>query len=399
MSIFNTSTNNLLIPNANQYLYEKKIVSIHSGDRNMIKYPSSSEFEIELPQDYLNVQSAKLCQWSFPSNYDVFSFFNNNISMTFKFVNIYNPSIDGKPTSMTDTDYELLVNIFNALNAKNDVEYVVTIEPGFYSPLQLAIELTNKFNSVVTFYLQQYFNENNLVLGQYQYNRFKIAFNEISNHLWFANIGDQFVLTNSSSMYRDNQYNESTCFRRHVLPSFSEWGLPAYLGFTRCDEISKKANHHIGFTYTEDDEWIPNSSSIGLNTYYVKAPLKINIMGPEYLYIEIDKLNCIDETSPYNLSQFTVQTNETNGIVNSSFAKLAIPCTPISQWFDTSTDSAPYKWFNPPAERIRKLKIKIRYHNGQIVNFGAYPYSLTIEFTMFKPQQERNISLTRFNNN
>ena len=47
------------------YLLEKKYVSICSEDRNIMKYPNPSTFEIELPQDYLNVQSVKLHSWSF----------------------------------------------------------------------------------------------------------------------------------------------------------------------------------------------------------------------------------------------------------------------------------------------------------------------------------------------
>jgi hypothetical protein len=107
--------------------------------------------------------------------------------------------------------------------------------------------------------------------------------------------------------------------------------------------------------------------------------------------MEIDGLNCIDETSPYNISNFTLTTNKTNGVVNSSFAKIPVPTTPMSQWFDK--DSNTYKLFLPPAERIRKLKIKIRYHNGQIVNFGVFNYSFTLEFSLYTSQQLRQYKL------
>ncbi len=99
----------------------------------------------------------------------------------------------------------------------------------------------------------------------------------------------------------------------------------------------------------------------------------------------------IDETSPYNMNSFTLTTNKTNGIVNSSFAKIPIPTTPMSQWFDQG--SQPYKLYLPPAERIRKLKIKIRYHNGQLVNFGVFNYSFTLEFALYSSQQLREYKL------
>jgi hypothetical protein len=100
--------------------------------------------------------------------------------------------------------------------------------------------------------------------------------------------------------------------------------------------------------------------------------------------MEIEGQNCIDETSPYNISQYTVKTHTTNGVVNAAFAKMAVPTTPISQWFDR--DSLPYKYYYPPAERMRRFKIKIRYHNGRVVNFGVFNFSFVLEFTLQMPQ-------------
>ena len=45
-NIYNVSTNHPLIPNSNEYIYYKKYVSIHSEDRDCLKYPVSSVFEI-----------------------------------------------------------------------------------------------------------------------------------------------------------------------------------------------------------------------------------------------------------------------------------------------------------------------------------------------------------------
>ena len=115
--------------------------------------------------------------------------------------------------------------------------------------------------------------------------------------------------------------------------------------------------------------------------HFLDASYKINLFGVSYIYMEVDGLNCIDETSPFNISNFTLTTNKTNGVVNSAFAKIAVPTTPMSQWFDKIAQ--PYKLYLPPAERIRKLKIKLRYHNGQLVNFGVFNYSFTLEFTLY----------------
>jgi hypothetical protein len=134
---------------------------------------------------------------------------------------------------------------------------------------------------------------------------------------------------------------------------------------------------------------LPLDSS-GCDVHWVEAFWKLNIMGEPYLYMEIQGQNCIDETSPYNLSKFTIENNVTNGVVNSAFAKMAIPTTPLSQWFDR--DSTPYKLYYPPAERIRRLRFKIRYHNGQQANFGVFNFSFMLEFTLQTPQILRSSS-------
>ena len=417
MSSFNTSSTHPLIPNANQYYIERKYVSIHSEDRDILKYPNSSEFEIELPQDYLNVHSAKLSTWSFPANYNVFSPLNFNIAMTFKFIKLYNPGEHGYSDPLTEA-------IFAGLYSLIGNQYIVRIETGFYNPSQMATELTNKFNESVSNILIEFFTNTpayNYALALFTgYNRFNIVYNSVGQRLWFGNTADQFEITNNYI----NQFNEDNvgtqCIRRNQLPSLADWGLPAYLGFTRCSTISLSAaeveatmNNANNIIYGYNPEIINVSGDVprfyygdvnpgdngfwlvpslpGATVYFLQAPAKINFMGPSYIYLDIDGLNCIDETSPYNMSQFTLHTNETNGRVNSAFAKIPITTTPIAQWFDS--EQAPYKHFNPPSERIRKLKCRLRYHNGQKVDFGLFEYSFMLEFTLLRPQNERKYTI------
>jgi len=418
MSSYNVFNNHPIIPNANQYFYVKKYISIHSEDRDIFKYPNAAQFEIELPQDYLNVVSAKLSTWSFPANYSVFSAFNYNVTMTFKMVKLYNPSDYG----VVDP---LLEAIYVCLQASIDKEYVIVIENGFYNPLQMSNELTNQLNAVITTELNAFFNNNpsfeearKLFVA---YNRFKVVYSSVGQKMWFGNGADQFVLTNDSNAYHKVDVVDNSCARSNILPNFSNWGLPAYLGFSRCPVYALDANETLYGPQSNSNGEVPANDDLSLynqqvprfyygdvgrpgdngywllpsaphsTVYFLQAPLKINFMGPAYIYMEIAGLNCIDETSPWNLSEFTTHTNRTNGVVNSAFAKIPVPTTPISQWFDE--DMAPYKYFNPPAERIRKLNIRLRYHNGQNVDFGNFEYSFMLEFNLLTPQQERTYSV------
>jgi hypothetical protein len=415
MSSKNVFNNHPIIPNANEYYYEKKYLSIHSEDRDISKYPSSSQFIIEFPQDYLNVASVKLHSWSFPLNYDVFSILNQNISMTFKFNKLYNPEDVGI------LDNFLLSGIYAALYDyyEKELDFIVFIEQGVYTPEQMAIELTNKFNEAVTNQIDSFFTlhpayaqAQTMFHAAGGYSRFKIVYNKVNQKLWFGNTADQFIIVNNSCIYLNKEFADFNCLKKENLPQFVNWGLPYYLGFDHTDVIALTPNQiysnidtehsntkqYIQFYYDEHGKgtWLqPTTDMSGAETYVLQAPYKTNMIGPTYMYMEIDGLNCIDETSPWNISVYNEEHNNTNGVVNSSFAKITLTPNPstsvITEWLEEHT--TPYKYFNPPAERIRKLKIKLRYHNGQLVDFSNVNYSFMLEFNLLHNQPERTYSV------
>ena len=412
---FNTNTSHPLIQSSQEYMYYRKYVSIHSEDRDILKYPNPAEFEIDIPEDLLNVASLRLISWTFPANYSTFSFNTSNISMTFKINNPYNPNINNVSNLLVQKTFECLF-------LSKQTEFIIVIEEGFYNPFQMTTELTNKFNHAVTVRLKNYFIEKStdpsltteeqeeyiiaakdlLLAGGYT--NFVIVYNNVSQKIWFGNTCDGFILTNETHSIKNSLVDTLYCGARSQLPDFSNWGLPGNLGLTRCNEESicgSKLSDTTKFTTLDDyivprfyygdvaagDDgyWLlPNLQLKGSEVQWIECTYKINLMGPGFMYMEIEGQNCIDETSPYNVSSFTLRTNENNGVVNSAFAKIAIPTTPISQWFDR--DSLPYKFYYPPAERMRKFKFKLRYHNGELVNFGVFNYSFVIEFTLQMPQ-------------
>jgi hypothetical protein len=408
MSRFNTSSTHPLIPNSQNYMYEKKFVSIHSQDRDYKRFPNSNEFEVELPQDYCNVETVRLIQWAFPANYDVFAAEKNNILMIFKITKPYNPG-----EHMVNNP--LLEVIFSALYENIDKLYPVLIEQGFYTPQQMSTELTNRFNEVVTNVVLVYLNQNptlpnqqdliNQFIAQGGYNQFVVAYNSVGQKLWFGNKSSDFVLKNSEITLTSRTISTIVC-NKDALPSYSNWGLPDYLGFSRCDATTNNSEvspvtgllglprfYYGDYMAGDNGYWIvPDAEYKGVVPYYLEAPRKINLMGDAYIYLDIDGLNNLDETSPWSISPYTLKNNPgTTGVVNSAFAKIAVPTTPISQWFDVDSES--YKWYNPPAERIRKIKLKLRYHDGSLVEFGDFDFSITLEFSIFNPQISRKVNL------
>jgi hypothetical protein len=417
---YNVNTTHPLIPNSQQYIYYKKYISIHSEDRDTAKFPRSSEFEIELPEDYLNVASLKLVNWTFPSNYNVFSSSNGNVLFVFKIDNPYNPAAFG----LTD---EYNFRIYEALFMNIQKSYSFIIEEGFYNPNQMTTELTNKLNFSVTKVITQYFIDQNTnypsdgwnnTLKEFKsrggYRRFIVVYHAVTARLWFGNSTDPFTLLNSEGSVTNKYSSEFCSVDKYHVPDSNNWGLPCNLGLPRYNVSSVSSSslantgdyesynditvprfYYGDVTPGDDGYWLlPDIDLSGSEVHWVEATDKINLMGQAYMYMEIAGQNCIDETQPFDFSKFTLTTNQTNGIVNSSFAKLSIPTTPLSQWFDR--DSVPYKLYYPPAERIRRLKIKIRYHNGEQVDFGVFNYSFLLEFTLMVPQILRNSKAVLF---
>ena len=112
---------------------------------------------------------------------------------------------------------------------------------------------------------------------------------------------------------------------------------------------------------------------------------------PVGAFVRIVGMNNLDETIPYSPNTFTRHTNESNGIVNSAFAKIPIPLGKSGHQCNDTMDT--YMIYQPPAERIRKLKVRIRYHNGALVNFGSLNYSFTLELVIFDAQINKKVNM------
>ena len=165
--MYNVNTSHPILTNSQEVVYQRKYVSIHSEDRDMLKFPKSSEFEIEMPEDMNNVSSIRLANWTFPANYSTFSLLNENIRMTFKISKPYNPGEHMFSNPLQNAIFECLFTIQD--------DFVITIEEGFYNPDQMVNELTNKFNEAVTMRLIDFFNAKgytDLVESLGEYNNF-----------------------------------------------------------------------------------------------------------------------------------------------------------------------------------------------------------------------------------
>ena len=147
-----------------------KLLSIHTEDRDITKYPQSSNFAIELPIEYKNVYSIKLIDIELPSNYYVFSEVNQNTKMTVRV------------GTLTKT---------------------ITISEGTYSPTQLALELTGQLNL--------------------SFNEFSVIFNSATMKFVFScSTPFTFIFTEPETYVGNSFYDQ-----------YTQWGLGSYLGFSK----------------------------------------------------------------------------------------------------------------------------------------------------------------------
>ena len=118
-----------------------------------------------------------------------------------------------------------------------------------------------------------------------------------------------------------------------------------------------------------------------------------------YILLDIEGLNCCDETKPFTNNDFTKTTNQGNGSVNSFLGKIPLVYPTNNIGYSSSNgggDSQPISYFNPPLERLRKFNVTLKYHDGSLVDFGLSEWFFSIKVTSLVPSQNKQITKTPF---
>jgi hypothetical protein len=100
------------------YVVFKKMLSVHSEDRDIYQWPDPTQFEITAPIEYKNVVSLRLNDIEIPSSYYVFSNTNQNTKLSFT-VNGYSQVFTLIITSGTYTVEQLIQELKNKLEKSN----------------------------------------------------------------------------------------------------------------------------------------------------------------------------------------------------------------------------------------------------------------------------------------
>ena len=115
---FMLHTSQPLIKPENTFVLDRKLISIHSVDRDHQKWPNSNQFGIDLGVAFSNVQSMRLVNFAVPTNNYTFSTAYQNTKMSFTYTHhspLHLQSFDPASTQNDPQSYALLKSILDTL--------------------------------------------------------------------------------------------------------------------------------------------------------------------------------------------------------------------------------------------------------------------------------------------
>ena len=371
---YNVNNEHQLIRRQNTFVVDRKLVTIHSEDRDIKKWPDANNFEISLPETLTNVQSMRLVEIELPANQYVFS--NNHQNTKLQFY------ITPKPSTN--------VLVYNKLLSNSNNPYTITIQEGFYTPEQIALEIQNLMNQSVETFLQT-------TIPTATYDKFKVYYDTVGQQMWFGNTYDDFIFDLTQQIPYD--ISCSAIINQQQSPNvwnqYTKWGLPSYLGFNKEKYTTVETDTDISFNYNNFTWLTPDTTIlpplVKPHAFYIKGPNTICMFGDSAIYMEMDKYNTIDEIVPYSEATNNMYNNDYNGTVNAAFAKIPVTVSPNSQIFDSRNAFLQnVSQYHPPIDKLRKVKFRFRYHDGRLVEFKDCNFNFTLSFNQLRDEIARD---------
>ena len=103
---FNIQSNRALIQREQTYVLDKKLLAVHSEDRDYTQFPNSNNFSLDIGESMTNVQSVRLVSYAFPNNCFNISTSYQNTKMAYNYYRDYEfdtRSLPVKPVRSLDT--------------------------------------------------------------------------------------------------------------------------------------------------------------------------------------------------------------------------------------------------------------------------------------------------------
>jgi hypothetical protein len=360
--------NHNLISREQNYVLDRKLLTVHSEDRDISKWLYSNEFEIACPQTYTNIQSMRLAEINLPCIYYNFSLYLQNSKFQFDF---------------------------------SGSTFDVTLDDGYYQSTDLENAMANAMN-------------NKVELTYPGVTGFVVKYDAIKEKMIIANNVGTFSLNFGVKL----SYDESiACVQQQhgvdYYNRYNKWGFPAYLGYIDkktyvATEVTDVSGLYLSYESTPAVDWITSDASN--NVWKSESPNVIDILGEMSIYMELDRYNNYDELIPWpDTSANTMCGSKSKNCggfgelkyvavrgsgTNSAFAKIPIIDIPKTQIFDSRnaflTNIVQY---DPPIERITKFKFRFRYHDGRLVDFQRNALNFTLEINQLKNEIGKKMNI------
>ena len=349
---FNLNNSHQLIPRDQTFVLDRKLITVHSEDRDIRQWPNANMFEVQLPTTYTSVSTIQLVECNITTTTFTFSREYQNTKFSFKVF----PEQYTNPTAVEDLAYYYMNNGPPPSTGRGNT-YYAEISEGFYRPEQLANELEFQMNRSVANYLitrDEYVDPTDpnpppplssifrTVSKDVLYPYFRVKYDPVTQQIWFANTHDGFELLFSEQQdYVDNSpidplVRNAKCDQPLVWNYGMNWGLPFYLGFAKSKYRATHAiENELHFGSLRPTLWISGENAKGGKLFYVKAPNILDIYGNTAIYMEVEKMNSCDEIAPYRSATNGLRTDY-NGTVNSYFAKIPLTLNAEGTGFSAS---------------------------------------------------------------
>ena len=314
-----------LIERIQNYTLDRKVLSIDSNDRDKSRWPNSNEFEISTPQVYNNIESIRLLSIQIPNQlYNISEHLQNN---------------------------KMIIK-------KASTTYTITLKDGFYNNTELCQSIETDVN------------KNSTIISD-----LSVSYNSVSQKPHFISQTSDFSLIFQDSTIT---YNNSSCVK-NIYDQHSNWGLGYILGFNNKNYVQTNTQSNAN---DPDLYFYHNNTQLALaNSKVIIPPNKLELNQNQFIYLELDKYNSCDEIKPY-INNTLYNTN--TGLVNSFFAKIPIRFSNFNQTLSFKDDIDSLSFYQPVIEKLGKLKIKFRYHNGLLVDLQNNNISFNLEINQIR---------------